>query len=368
VDARRTPTARRAAVRRLGALAMLGTVAALAVLPFATSAGAQSPTTSTTTTTFVSEPTTTLLPAGTTGSTGSTAACNPAQGLAWRGIPVQSNPYATRNAGTPNSTLTVFNKHGQLIAYGNRSVSYVAPQLLSNLSFASLFCLGEQLYAVNCSACHGVTANGVPLPGTPVEGSPPPGDGPTAFPILQHVGPATIDFWIESGRMPATSTRLTQPTRRVPRLDHLQALAIATWLNARWPGTPYIPVDIATKGASLSEGATLFSINCAACHTITGDGDALANDTFAPSLRDITATQVAEALRTGPANMPVFSGNLTDAQLAAVVAYVTQKIQHPENPGGLGLGGLGPVGEGFVGLALGVGLLALLGFWIGDRA
>jgi len=26
------------------------------------------------------------------------------------------------------------------------------------------------------------------------------------------------------------------------------------------------------------------------------------------------------------------------------------------------------VGEGFVGLALGVGLLALIGFWIGDRS
>jgi len=34
----------------------------------------------------------------------------------------------------------------------------------------------------------------------------------------------------------------------------------------------------------------------------------------------------------------------------------------------VGLGGLGPVGEGFVGLALGVGLLALIGFWIGDRS
>ena len=66
--------------------------------------------------------------------------------------------------------------------------------------------------------------------------------------------------------------------------------------------------------------------------------------------------------------MPVFTGNLTDAQLRDVVAYVTQKIQHPQNPGGLGLGGIGPVAEGFIGLALGVGMLALVGFWIGDRS
>jgi ubiquinol-cytochrome c reductase cytochrome c subunit len=122
------------------------------------------------------------------------------------------------------------------------------------------------------------------------------------------------------------------------------------------------------QGANLAAGATLFALNCAACHTITGDGDALANDTFAPSMRDVPVTQVAEALRTGPANMPIFTGNLTDQQLRDVVAYVVHKIQHPQNPGGFGLGGLGPVGEGFVGLALGVGLLALIGFWIGDRA
>ena len=348
--------------RRLGALGLLATVVGLVVLPFAGVAAAQPPTTTTTVPgSSYTSPTTTIPPGSTTGSTG---ACNPAQGLLWRGTPPHHPPYTTPNAGTPNSTVRIFNKHGQLVAYGNSSVRYVAPQLLSTLSFASLFCLGEQLYQVNCSACHGPMADGVPLHGTQVEGS----CSLNAFPSLQGVGPATIDFWVESGRMPATSTCLTQPTRRVPRLDRLQALAIATWINSRWPGTPYIPVNIATSGASLSEGAQLFSINCAACHTITGDGDALANDTFAPSLRDINATQVAEALRTGPANMPIFTGNLTDAQLAAVTAYVTQKIQHPENPGGLGLGGLGPVGEGFVGLALGVGLLALIGFWIGDRA
>ena len=65
--------------------------------------------------------------------------------------------------------------------------------------------------------------------------------------------------------------------------------------------------------------------------------------------------------------MPRFTGNLTDAQVRNIVGYVTAYIQHPYNPGGLGLGGLGPVAEGFVALVLGVGILALIGFWIGDR-
>jgi ubiquinol-cytochrome c reductase cytochrome c subunit len=58
---------------------------------------------------------------------------------------------------------------------------------------------------------------------------------------------------------------------------------------------------------------------------------------------------------------------LSDAQVRDIARYVTQDIQNPQNPGGLGLGGLGPVAEGFIGLALGVGLLMLAAFWVGDR-
>jgi ubiquinol-cytochrome c reductase cytochrome c subunit len=77
---------------------------------------------------------------------------------------------------------------------------------------------------------------------------------------------------------------------------------------------------------------------------------------------------VAEAIRTGPANMPRFSGNLTDQQVADLVSYVTGRIQHPDNPGGFGLGGVGPVAEGFVALLIGVGGLVLICFWIGERS
>ena len=42
-------------------------------------------------------------------------------------------------------------------------------------------------------------------------------------------------------------------------------------------------------------------------------------------------------------------------------------IQHPDSPGGLALGGVGPVAEGFVGLFVGVGACLLAAFWVGDR-
>jgi ubiquinol-cytochrome c reductase cytochrome c subunit len=264
-------------------------------------------------------------------------------------LPPAYGLYNAFDSGMANSSIQVFNKAGELVLYGDNDVLYELPP-------SSLIPLGEELYQQNCEACHGATANGVPPPGTPGAG----------FPNLRGLGPATYDFWIESGRMPATDTKLTQPLRRKPKLDHIQALAISAYLNSLQPATPYYPI-VNLNGADLSDGAALFALNCAACHTITGDGDALALNTYSPSLRNIPATQVAEALRTGPANMPIFSGNLTDAQLRDVVAYVVRKIQHPQNPGGLGLGGLGPVGEGFIGLALGVGLMALIGFWVGDR-
>ena len=55
-------------------------------------------------------------------------------------------------------------------------------------------------------------------------------------------------------------------------------------------------------------------------------------------------------------------------RIADIVAYVTEYIQHPSNPGGAGLGGIGPVTEGFVALLFGVGGFMLICFWIGDRA
>ena len=67
-------------------------------------------------------------------------------------------------------------------------------------------------------------------------------------------------------------------------------------------------------------------------------------------------------MRTGPGNMPRFGpGTLTDQQVADIVAYVTGPIEKPANHGGLGLGGIGPVAEGFIALLIGVGGLMLVG-------
>jgi ubiquinol-cytochrome c reductase cytochrome c subunit len=251
-----------------------------------------------------------------------------------------------KNTGGANSSVRQYvtvNGKRELVAYGNSSILYKAPP-------ASYIPVGQALFEQNCASCHAADASGSDI-----------------APNLRGVGPATVDFWVATGRMPAAATNQVQAERKPARLSAKQALEVAAYVNSLDPAVPYVPYPN-LNGADLAVGADLFSLDCAACHTITGMGNALANDTFSSSLHAATPQEVAEAVRTGPANMPRFSGNLTDAQVADVVAYVTQKIQHPSNPGGAGLGGVGPVAEGFVGLLFGVGGLALVCFWIGDRS
>ena len=49
-----------------------------------------------------------------------------------------------------------------------------------------------------------------------------------------------------------------------------------------------------------------------------------------------------------------------------MVTYV-QYLHHPDDPGGAGLGWVGPVAEGFVGLAIGLAVMVGIATWIGHR-
>jgi ubiquinol-cytochrome c reductase cytochrome c subunit len=256
-----------------------------------------------------------------------------------------------KDSGDPFTSTQLNCQGGKIVSYGNRAITYSNPP-------ASYIAAGRLLFAQTCSSCHGNEANGVD-----------PSGHATIGPNLQGVGAATVDFWVSTGRMPAADIKAIEAERRPTRLSDTQALQLAAFVNSLDPAVPAVP-NPHLSGANLAIGADLFSLNCAACHTITGAGDALAFSTNAPSIqnRQVTAQQVAAAMRIGPANMPRFSGNLSDSQVRDVVAYVTTEIQHPASPGGAGLGGVGPVAEGFVALLIGVGGLVLICFWIGERA
>jgi ubiquinol-cytochrome c reductase cytochrome c subunit len=208
---------------------------------------------------------------------------------------------------------------------------------------------GHTLFDANCSTCHGAFAQGSAL-----------------APNLEGLGSATVDLWVSSGWMPLANPT-SQPLRKPALFGRQQTKDIAYYVASLSPGGPSIP-EVDLKGASVASGFSLFALNCAPCHTITGAGDALSNGITAPPLHGLTKTQVAEAIETGPGNMPRLTSEFTPQQVDDIVAYVTKDIEHPANPGGLGLGGVGPVAEGFMGLFVGVGVLVLVALWIGDRS
>jgi ubiquinol-cytochrome c reductase cytochrome c subunit len=257
---------------------------------------------------------------------------------------------ATLSASSPPTTI------GQPSAPSvSSALKYASPSNQSGIDYvdlpSSFIAPGQALFASNCASCHGAEA-----------------DGSTGIaPNLQGLGAGTVDFWVSTGRMPLANTS-AQAIRKPPKFDRLQTLEIAAWVQSLTPGVGNKVAIVDTTGADLQAGNSLFTLNCAACHTITGAGDALFEGAYAPGLHLATTTQIVEAIRSGPGEMPVFSpGNITDTQARDIAAYVHGVIQHPSNPGGFALGGVGPVGEGFVGLLLGVGALLMVCFWIGDR-
>ena len=233
-----------------------------------------------------------------------------------------------------------------------KSVTFTQPDrppIVYQKPSPSLIPQGRTLFIENCSTCHGIDAV-----------------GSSRAPNLQGLGAATIDFWVYTGRMPLADPTV-QAIQKPRKFNRQQTLAIAAYVSSLAPGGPAIP-SVNVAGANISQGESLFSTNCAACHTITGVGDALANNVYAPSLYGVGATQIAEAIRTGPGNMPRFgNGTLSNAQVADVVKYVLY-LQKPQDPGGISLGHVGPVTEGFVGILIGLGGLMLFGYWIGGRA
>jgi ubiquinol-cytochrome c reductase cytochrome c subunit len=258
-------------------------------------------------------------------------------------------PHTTSNTALGTAALT--RQSPRSVSSALKSSSSPEQSGLTYLTLPRSFVApGQALFEANCSSCHGPEALGT-----------------ARAPNLQGLGAGTVDFWVSTGRMPLEDSSV-QATRKPPRFNRLQTLEIASFVQSLTPGVGVGVPIVHTSGADLQEGNEMFTLNCAACHTITGAGDALMEGAYAPSLHLATPTQIVEAIRSGPGNMPHFGpGNITNSEARDIATYVHTVLQHPSDPGGFGLGGVGPVGEGFVGLLLGVGALMLVCFWIGDR-
>lgn len=207
---------------------------------------------------------------------------------------------------------------------------------------------GHAIYLRECAMCHG--ARGI---------------GTKNGPSLRTSGTASVDFMVRTGRMPLSHPG-AELERHTPKVDDAErhALVDYTATFTRGPSVPRVP----TTGTNLGRGSRLYREQCAACHQSAGAGGALAYGESAPALRHSSRVEVAEALRTGPGQMPAFSArDIPPAEVADIAAYV-QYLRKPRDPGGFNLGHLGPVPEGLIAWTLGLGTLLLVCGRLGERS
>jgi ubiquinol-cytochrome c reductase cytochrome c subunit len=203
---------------------------------------------------------------------------------------------------------------------------------------------GQELYVESCLSCHGVE-------GTGTEFGPP----------IADAGEAAVDFQLRTGRMPLADPD-DQTTRKPPAFRPEQIDAIVEYVGSLGGGPP-IP-DVVPDAGDLVMGQQLFVNNCAACHGATANGGAAGVGALAPSLYAANSLDIAEAVITGPGEMPRF--DFDQEELNAIARYL-EYIQEFDAPGGADIGGIGPVPEGFVGWALGMLALGLVCWLIGSR-
>ncbi len=208
---------------------------------------------------------------------------------------------------------------------------------------------GKKLFEQSCSSCHGLNAEGT-------------ANGPT----LVGVGAAAVDFQVSSGRMPLANPGAQAPRKQpAPWVNDDTVRQLAAYIQSLGGG-PVVPgpeqVDPA-KGDE-AKGGELFRANCIQCHNFVGAGGALTQGKYAPTLNQATPTQIYEAMITGPQAMPVFNDSIiTPEQKRDMIAYIVGVRSAPD-PGGSGLGRIGPVTEGLVAWIVGLSLLVLAAIWI----
>jgi ubiquinol-cytochrome c reductase cytochrome c subunit len=225
---------------------------------------------------------------------------------------------------------------------------------------AALVADGQQLYNNHCITCHGVNLQGVQDRG----------------PSLIGVGDAASYFQVATGRMPLARQE-AQAQRKPPLAQfdpgteegarNLDALGAFIQANG---GGPERPADTgeALRGDDPGRGGELYRLNCSSCHNFTGTGNALSSGKFAPALAPASELEIYTAMQSGPQNMPKFSDRqLTTEEKRDIIAYI-KSVDGPNNPGGEGLGGLGPTAEGVITFAIGITALVGFALWLGAKS
>lgn len=214
---------------------------------------------------------------------------------------------------------------------------------------------GAQLFGTHCALCHGEEGRGLPT------------EGPQGGPSLLGVGAASVDFMLRTGRMPMDHAqhRLERGPQQFSDEDRRALIAYVEQLAPG--GGPDIPDIDGWEEADPSRGLEVFTSNCAACHGPTAQGVAVGQRDVSSSLHVTEPIEIATAIRSGPGVMPRFTQDtMSEDELLAVTAWVMD-LREREAPGGWSFGRSGTVAEGFIAIVVGMGLLAIVMYLLGER-
>ena len=227
-----------------------------------------------------------------------------------------------------------------------------AKSTLSASAKSTLIAEGKEIFLKGCSSCHGLN-----------------GEGASVAPSLIGVGAASVDFQVGTGRMPMADMS-QQAMRKAPLYTEEETAALAAYVASLAPGPASITNEEITweRDGNTAEGGELFRTNCAMCHNFAGQGGALSQGKYAPTLMGVEPKHIYEAMVTGPQAMPVFSDKtITPEEKLSIIKWIKAAESEP-NLGGASLGRVGPVTEGLLVWTFGLGILVAIAVWLTVKA
>ncbi len=176
----------------------------------------------------------------------------------------------------------------------------------------------EELYAIQCGGCHGVDGRG----GRTIAGLVAPALRPD---LNERLTIAYARMVMATGRMPPAGDPADNRIREVT-LTPEQRRDILLFMTERFEleGDVEEPPE-----GDVAEGLRVYAANCAACHGASGAGGVAGGGAWTPRVNDVTAQTLADAVRTGPFQMPRFdTEQITDAEIGDMAAFLADVEEH----------------------------------------
>lgn len=177
---------------------------------------------------------------------------------------------------------------------------------------------GRELYTTNCAMCHGPDGGGGAVRGGR------PADEGRPVPPLDDSTVSEIRLVLETDRMPPAGDPFDSRAR-TDELDEQQRDAIVAYVTEEFDLSGDVPPP---PEGDPARGQELYATNCAACHGSTGGGGVAGRGAYTPALTEYDAQTIADAVRTGPFEMPQFGpGQLSEQDIGHIAAFLDE-VEH----------------------------------------